>query len=51
MRAYLAHHGVGLGVAVLVLVTVAAWLLARKAAQGVATFRPDQHEDFLSRRR
>lgn len=40
-------YGVELGFALLVLVTITAVLLARKAAAGVRTFREEHHESFL----
>ena len=43
------HTGVLLGAALLLLVTIVAWLLARKANHGVRQFRADHHESFLGR--
>ncbi len=44
-------YGVVIGVALLVVVTATALLLAGKAAQGVAQFREENHVSFLGRER
>ena len=41
--------GVIIGVALLVLVSVCAFLLARRAARGVEQFREEHHESFVGK--
>ena len=43
--------GIVLGVALLVVVTTVALLLARKANEAVRQFREEHHENFVGRRK
>ena len=47
----LLHYGVLIGAAVLLLVTLTAILLAKKASSGTANYREEDHESFLGRKR
>lgn len=47
----MAHYGIGIGLALLALVTAVAILLAGRAAKSVAQFREEQHENFVGRKR
>ncbi len=46
-----AHYGVSFGVGVLLLVTITAFSLAKKASNSTAAFREEDHESFLGRKR
>jgi uncharacterized BrkB/YihY/UPF0761 family membrane protein len=43
--------GLIIGLALLVVVSVTAWLLGAKANAGVREFREEHHENFLGRKR
>ena len=43
--------GIVLGIGLLVLVCVVAWLLGRKANASVKQFRDEHHDSFLGRRK
>ncbi|HZP85098.1 MAG TPA: hypothetical protein VFB21_25905 [Chthonomonadaceae bacterium] len=47
----MAEYGAVIGMALLVLVTAVAFLLAQKAARSVAEFREEHHESFVGRER
>jgi hypothetical protein len=45
----MAHYGVLVGVALLVLVTAVAFLLARRAERSIERYREESHDRFLGR--
>ena len=45
------QFGIYLGIALLLIVSAAAWLLGRKANTGVKQFREEHHESFLGRKK
>jgi len=45
------RYGLIVGVALLLTVSICAYLLARKAARNVERFREDRHESFLGGRK
>ena len=47
----MAQYGVFIGAAVLLIVTLTAIMLAKKASSGTAAYREEDHESFLGRKR
>ena len=48
---FMERYGLIVGVALLLTVSICAYLLARKAARNVERFREDRHESFLGGRK
>ena len=44
---FMERYGLIIGIALLLTVSISAYLLARKAARNVEQFREDHHESFL----
>jgi hypothetical protein len=50
VQSFLAQHGLGFGVGLLVIVSACAWLIGRQAARSVTRFRHEHHERFTPKR-